>query len=189
MAWNEKYWDMICNIFLKPEYMGWKPIKRSKWHVADDGSVTVPGADVAKGANALYSRRPMSKAEDIRDLVSHKEEILNHVFNLTFAIAGDEIIERLFCEPLGIENKGPFLSLGREIKKLYELPDNVTQQDGLFVSDGAAIGVELKLGSSSSIGQLLKYIMLFLLEEKRKKHRLQIGLMFIVPDKSLSKVA
>jgi hypothetical protein len=66
-------------------FMGWKPIR---WREKDDASVIVARADIQAGATALYSRVPMSKGKDIRALISHKEEILNHVFNLTFAIAG-----------------------------------------------------------------------------------------------------
>jgi hypothetical protein len=85
-----------------------------------------------------------------------------------------------------LDDNGTFLSRGREIKEIYKLPNNVTQQDGLFVSDRSAIGVELKLGSLSSVSQVLKYIMLHLMEENEQKRRLQIGLLFIVPPSSVS---
>src|ERR1700730_18409382 len=148
MEWNEKYWDMITNLYGTPSHMGWKRIQRKNWKIKD-GIVCVPEADIAKGAHALYSREPLSDPEKIRKSLSNKEEILNHIFNFTFAIAGDPIISRLFCEPLGIDDNGPFLSLGREILERYDLAENVTQQDGLFVSDNAIIAIELKLASKS----------------------------------------
>ena len=125
-----------------------------------------------------------------RQSLSNKEEILNHIFNFTFAIAADPIISRLFCEPLGIDDQGPFLSLGREVLERYELAENVTQQDGLFVSDSAIIAVELKLGSKSWPIQIIKYAALMVLEEKLRQsggdfRKTQLGLIFIVPNDSL----
>jgi hypothetical protein len=184
--WNEKYWDMISNLFLTPKYMGWKGISRSEWDIKN-GMVSVHETEIEKNANALYSRKPMSKAADIRGLINHQEEILNHIFNVTFAIAGDDIIRKLFCEPLGFQDDGSFISLGREIKKRYELRDNVTQQDGLFVSNKSAIGVELKLESESSAGQIMKYVVLLNAEEKHAQQQLQLGLLFIVPKNAISK--
>ena len=164
--------------------MGWKPIKRSTWHI-ENGSVSVPESKIAANAHALYSRRPMSKPEDIRGLINHKEEILNHIFNVTFGIAGDDIISKLFCEPLVIQDSGPFVSLGREIKKRYGLADNITQQDALFVTDRSVIGVELKLDSKSSADQIMKYVALMNFEEARANQPMHLGLMFIVPQKAV----
>ena len=189
MEWNEKYWDMMSNLYWTPSYMGWKRIQRKNWKIAD-GIVSVPEAEVAKGAHALYSREPLSDPVTVRKSLSNKEEILNHVFNITFAIASDAVIQRLFCEPLGIDDHGPFLSLGREILKRYGLEENVTQQDGLFVSPNAIVGVELKLGSKSWPMQIIKYAALMVLEEDFRKRvggygKAQLGLMFIVPNNSL----
>ena len=168
MEWNEKYWDMIVNLYETPSHMGWKRIQRKNW-VTENGMVSVLATDIAAGAHALYSREPQSDPEKIRKSLSNKEEILNHIFNFTFAIAGDPIISRLFCEPLGIDDHGPFLSLGREVLERYDLAENVTQQDGLFVSDNAIIGVELKLGSKSWPIQIIKYAALMVSEEKLRK--------------------
>jgi hypothetical protein len=63
-AWNEKYWDLICNLFLTPKYMGFQPIKRADWQ-RQGGRVSVPEAQIADGAHALYSRKPMSKRHAI----------------------------------------------------------------------------------------------------------------------------
>jgi hypothetical protein len=77
--------------------------------------------------------------------------------------------------------------LGREIKQRYGLADNVTQQDGLFVTENSIVGVELKLESKSSADQIMKYAALMVLEEKYLNKSLQLGLMFIVPQKAVSR--
>jgi hypothetical protein len=50
-------------------------------------------------------------------------------------------------------------SVGREIGLRYgwRKSENVTQQDGFFVSPSSLIGVELKLGSVSWAEQVAKY--------------------------------
>jgi hypothetical protein len=64
MEWNEKYWDMIVNLYGTPSHMGWKRIQR-KILETKDGMVYVPEANIAKGAHALYSREPLSDPEKI----------------------------------------------------------------------------------------------------------------------------
>jgi hypothetical protein len=187
MEWNQKYWDIICNIYLTPSYLGWKPIKRKAWGEAKDGWVSVREADIEQGAHALYSRKPLSDSEKIKFSLSNKEEILNHVFNVTFAIAGDPVISRLLCDPLGIDDSGPFLSLGREVLSRYDLGENVTQQDGFFITKHSAICIELKLNAKSSLEQIAKYVALIVCEEEKSGNRFHnVGLMFIVPEKAIS---
>lgn len=185
MTWNEKYWDIISNLYWSPKYLGLKSISREKWKIAD-GLVSIPATEIRNQNGPLYSRS--LKLNELLDDLRNKEEILNHLFNITFAIAGDAIISRLFCQPLGIDDNGPFLSLGREIAERFGwgLNKNVTQQDGLFVTDRSAIGIELKLDTSSSPEQLVKYAALMMLEEKRLGKQIDLGLMFIIPEKSLS---
>ena len=56
-------------------------------------------------------------------------------------------MRELLIEPLGFEDRGPFESLGREVRDRYGWGNkNVTQQDGLFVSPQSIVGVELKDG-------------------------------------------
>jgi hypothetical protein len=62
----------------------------------------------------------------------------------------------------------------------------VTQPDGLFLSQTSWIAVELKLGSSSWPEQIGKYISLALWEELYSGPREHLGLLFIVPEKSIS---
>ncbi len=191
-AWNEKYWDMISSFYWNPSYMGWKRIQRKKWQIAD-GLVSVPLADIAEGAHALYSRQPMTDDEH-RVFLNNKEEILNHVFDVTFAIAGDAVIQRLFCEPLRITDAGPFQSFGRkETASRYEgVPgETPSQPDGFFTTRDSAICIELKLKTYSSPEQLAKYVAIMaweeMLREKKFGHKFQsLGLIFIVPEKSVS---
>jgi hypothetical protein len=133
----------------------------------------------------LYSRA--RKSADLVDYLHGSEEILNHLFDITFSIAPDSMINDLLLTPLGFCDSGPFESIGRESAKRYGwgVMDNVTQHDGLFVSAQSAVGVELKLLSSSWPEQIAKYAALLTLEELASGPRQQLGLLYIVPDSAL----
>ena len=113
-----------------------------------------------------------------------QEETLNHVFDLTLAIASDEVVRRLIFKPLGFSGNDLIESLGREVKAKYGWKGNVTQQDGFFVSPESIVGTELKLGSKTTSEQVLKYVTLMHCEELITGKRPNVGLLFIVPDTS-----
>ena len=59
---------------------------------------------------------------------------------------------------------------------------NVTQPDGIFISDRTFAGVEIKLNSSTWPEQIAKYVALMVWEEVEIRRREQLGLLFIVPE-------
>ena len=97
------------------------------------------------------------------------EEPLNQIFNITFAIAPDAVINKLLIEPLGFNDNGPFQSLLRQdfVEKYgWKKEANITESDGFFTSKKSLVGVELKQGSGrSNLGQLMKYVALMVWEE------------------------
>ena len=130
------------------------------------------------------------KNDELQEKLNAYEEILNHVFNLTFAIAGDAVLKRLFCAPLGINDDGPFESIGRETTQRYNWGSkNVMQHDGFFRTSNSLLGIEMKLTSSSSSPvQIMKYAALFAWEEEKIKDLYDdIGLLYIIPKSSLAK--
>jgi hypothetical protein len=181
MAWNDKYWDIISNLYWTPRYLGLKSIAQDKWRT-DGNRVSIPKECVANASGPLYIRsRTFSET---KVYLSGQEEILNHLFNLVFSIAGDTVVSRLLCKPLGISDAGPFESIGREIGSRYgwRESENVTQQDGLFVTPSSVVAVELKLGSTSWPEQIAKYVALMIWEEGISGTRGNLGLLFIVPE-------
>jgi hypothetical protein len=181
MAWNDKYWDIIGNFYWTPRYLGLKSIAQDKWRT-DGDRVSIPKELVADASGPLYIRsRTFSET---KAYLSGQEEILNHLFNLVFAIAGDAVVSRLLCKPLGISDAGPFESIGREIGSRYgwRKSENVTQQDGFFVTPSSVVAVELKLGSTSWPEQIAKYVALMIWEEGVSGTRASLGLLFVVPE-------
>ena len=178
MSWNQKYWDMLANIYWTRRYMGLESIPRKKWTTSKN-HICFPKNEIP--ANAGIYVRKRAEAEQMAYLRS-QEEILNHVFDLTLAIAGDAVVRRLLFRPLGFDGYGAIESLGREVKVRYGWKRNVTQQDGFFVSAESLVGVELKLGSVTTSEQVLKYVTLMHCEEEITGTRPNVGLLFIVPN-------
>jgi hypothetical protein len=185
MAWNDKYWDIISNLYWTPRYLGLKSIARDKWEI-EGNRISIPKELIANTSGPLYSRS--RSFDESRAYLNGQEEILNQMFNLVFSIAGDEVVSRLLCKPLGISDPGPFQSLGREIGSRYgwRKSENVTQQDGFFVTPSSLVAVELKLESTSWPEQIAKYVALMLWEEAFSQPRANLGLLFIVPEAALS---
>lgn len=180
LTWKDKYWDIVDQFYWWPRYLGMRSISQKHWIKKDD-LICVP-AEMVNKAGPLYTRG--RNAYDLKSYLHECEEILNHIFDLTFSIAPDSMINDILLSPLGFTDSGPFDSLGREIAKRYgwgEM-DNVTQQDGLYVSKKSAVAVELKLLSSSWPEQIIKYAALLTLEELHNGSREQLGLIFIVPE-------
>jgi hypothetical protein len=181
--WHQKYWDTVDQLYWTPSMLGLASIPRAQWG-DDPDRIVIDRAQLSSGAS-LYTRKGTARTNLAR--MRRLEEPLNHIFDITFAIAACAVIERMFAGPLGFGDPGPFLRIGREIETRF--PDsagNSTQQDAFYVSDRSLIGVELKLGSKTWPGQVLKYLSLMVAEERLTGRRDQIGLLFITPDAEAS---
>lgn len=185
MPWNDKYWDMIGNIYWTPRFLGLKSISQKSWQVGKE-VISIPRDYVEGSSGPLYIRA--RKLADLRAYLNGQEEVLNHFFNLAFSIMPDAMIRRLLCRPLSIEDNGPFESLGRDLALRYgwKRSENVTQPDGFFLTAKSLIAVELKLTSTSWPEQLAKYLALMLWEERESGPRSDLGLLFIIPEAAIA---
>jgi len=108
MSWTNKYWDILNHFYWWPPYIGMRSISQKKW-TKNDGKICVP-AELVNMSGPLYSRE--RKFEDLENHLLGNEEILNHIFDLTFSIAPDTVINESFLKPLGFDDKGEFESIG-----------------------------------------------------------------------------
>lgn len=184
MPWNDKYWDMISNIYWTPRFLGLKSIPQKTWQVGKE-VISIPRDRVENSNGPLYTRA--RKLSDLRVYLNSQEEVLNHFFNLAFSIMPDAIIAQLLCRPLSIEDDGPFDSLGRDLALRYSWKpsENVAQPDGFFVTAKSLIAVELKLTSTSWPEQLAKYLALMVWEEQAIGRRTNLGLLFVISETAL----
>jgi hypothetical protein len=181
LSWHLKYWDTIDQLYWSPGLLGLTSIPRREW-TADGATVTIPSSHLQNGGS-IYTRKGTARENAAR--MRRLEEPLNHIFDITFGIAPNETIRRLFFLPLDFDGTGPVERLGREVAARYpEMSGgNVTQQDALFVAEDALVGVELKLGSKTWPGQVLKYLALMVCEERLTGMRSRIGLLYVTPNR------
>lgn len=187
MSWYRKYWDSMDQIYWDPSILGLVSISSKKWKLNDD-EISIPRDQVAKGGS-IYTRRGTAAENALR--MQRLEEPLNHIFDITFGIAGDAVIQTLFFSPFGIEAAGRIDRLGREVMDRYPGFEggNTTQQDALFATEDAVLGVELKLGSPTWKGQALKYLALMVAEEMHRGARGDLGLLYVTPSKDIAAIS
>ncbi len=185
MPWNDKYWDIVHQYYWSPAYLGLTSIPK-KLVERRNGTISLPEDQVPRGAT-LYARRTTFD-ENLTRLM-RLEEPLNDFFDLTFAIAPDEVISELLHQSAGIADAGPFISYGKEICHRFGWGEaNITMQDGFFASNETILGIELKLGSRTRPDQLLKYMSLLVAEERVGGPRKQLALLFVTPPMESAKL-
>ena len=174
MPWNDAYWEILDYIYWEPRLVGLKSER------SDDPSPP-------KGT--MYRRS--FKASELRPRGEREEVMLNHVFTLFAAIAPSALLERLFAISFGWTDVRSLRSLRQREHQRYGLSENEngTQHDGYLVGDNALIGVEFKLGASTSLRQVLKYAVLMAAEQALTGRREQLGLIYIVPEGRVARIA
>lgn len=177
MAWNNKYWDTLDQLYWTPDYLGLRTLRPERGDNLP-GYLLIPRAEVNAGAS-IYTRK--RNAQEQRAYLNSREETLNHILDIAFAIAPDALIADLIGAPLGIDDHGPFESIGREADARFGLATNVFQQDGFFVSPRSALALEIKLSSPSSPEQVVKYACMHVLEENAVQTRKTAGLLYVAP--------
>jgi hypothetical protein len=99
------------------------------------------------------------------------EVTLNHIMKFFFSLAPASVICRTLSE-----------GLGREVGKDYALSNlqfESCQPDFLFLANGGACSIVMKLDSKTSIDQALKYALMGLAIEQQRGKELNHGLIFL----------
>ena len=176
MSWTNKYWDIVDHFFWAPHYLGLKSIPQKLWKI--DGEMVCVPKEMTHSTGPLYRR--LRSGEEYWQFVRRQEETFNHIFDLAFAILPGDVICDLLCQ---FTNTGPghdYASFGREISERYFWSDeNVTTPDGFFVAQDSILAVELKFNAKTSLDQLAKYMMLFIVEEQLSGERESLDLLYI----------
>ena len=99
MAWNDKYWDTLDQIYWTADYVGLRTLK-SQPDPARPDHLLIPRSEVPAG-KSIYTRSIKSK--DMAAHLHRREETLNHVLDIGLAIAPDALLNRLIAKPLGFD--------------------------------------------------------------------------------------
>ena len=127
----------------------------------------------------LYRR--LKSGEDYWTYLHRQEETFNHIFNLTFAVLPGDVVGEIFNVFTSAGSGHSYESLGRELGTRYFWGeyDNITTPDGFFVADNSILAVELKFNAKTSLDQLAKYMLLFVVEEMVSGQRGNLDLFYV----------
>lgn len=185
MAWNDKVLDNLEQLYWSPSKLGLQSIKLQP--AAIEPGYLVP-ADLVSGGRSVYCRR--AKSSDWKSSIVQDEEILNQVLEIAFAIAPSSFLEAIFFAPFGLRPKGKIQTIGRESDRRHHsvAPRRFTQHDGFYVSENAVVMMEMKLKATTSVEQYVKYCTLATMEELVSGQQKDLGLIYLVPVKAVSKI-
>lgn len=183
MAWNQKVFDNLEQLYWSPKKLGLRSVVCRR--TEDESGFIVPGE---AGTRSLRVYTRPSTFADWRAEVHRDEDLLNQVIEIAFGIAPAAFLVRSFFAPLGIRTAGPIEVIGREIGARHAAlaPQQFTQHDGFYVAPDAIVAMEMKLGARTSVEQLLKYCTLIALEEISQGRKDHVGLIYVVPTTSVA---
>jgi len=181
VGWFNKYWDLVDDYYWDLGKLGIRAIPKRAIAQSQEATI-IPNTFLNERGGALY-RRVGSAAENLGHL--HSDEVaLNHALNFALAIASEEIVSDLIFSPFGFKPKSAIQSVDKDISTYFGWPrnDTLTQHDGFYVADDAAVGLEIKLDADSHSDQIAKYVFLLMNEELRAAQKKHLGLLYIVPE-------
>jgi hypothetical protein len=155
-TWVDGYYEALDFFFWEPHHLG---------------RMTNPAARYKGHANVQ---------EHIRRL----EVTLNHQIKFFFSLAPDQLRNRIFESVFskqrlaGTFSADAFSMDDGQFDTTYELKGKV-QPDLLFTSEDVTVSVEMKINAKSDPDQVLKYALLALAVEQKKKHKMEHFLLFL----------
>lgn len=184
MSWNSKVLDNLEQIYWSLDKVGLRPVKGQ---LSPDGESYVLPSKLLAGGRSLYCRAQNSA--EWKSALLKKEELLNQVLEIGFAIAPSAFLAEAFFAPLGLSVPDRITTIGREAKARHaELaPRQFTQHDGFYITENAVVMMEMKLKARTSVEQYLKYCTLIALEELLYGKKEHLGLVYLVPDGSVAR--
>lgn len=184
MAWNDKVFDNLEQIYWSLDKVGLRPVKGK---ITEDGQGYVLPRDLLRPGAAFYCRAQSSI--EWKSTLRGKEELLNQILEIAFAIAPCAFLNEAFFAPLGFAADGRIRTIGREVLARHAAlaPRQFTQHDGFYVAANAVVMMEMKLRARTSIEQYLKYCTLVAMEELTHGPREHLGLVYLVPAASVTR--
>jgi len=130
-------------------------------------------------------KNPQSRLKKLNEVLSHLREMevtLNHQFNLFFALLPQQILRELLGKCFQHTFVDTFIIDSRETRKCIESLGRVTQPDILLFGQQSLAAIEMKVAAKSSLEQLMKYLLLSLLENDVSGKPRMFHLLFLGKD-------
>ena len=136
VTWVDSYYEALEFFYWEPQHLGRK-----------------------KHSNPEFNTAPK-----VRKHLRKMEVTLNQNLHQFFLLAPDTLRNELFGRLFGKTLQGCLTLEGRNVDEKFKL-QNSTQPDILFTSEADTVALEMKVGSKSSLTQVLKYALLGLAVE------------------------
>lgn len=149
--WTKYYYDILDFYFWEPQHLG-------------------------------KEKNPDSKYLSYSDIFNHlgKMEVsLNHQLALFFNIIPESILNTLLNTITKQAEKEKYTYDSDKTRKIIEGLNDFTQPDFIFEGTKSLLALEVKLDSTSSMDQLMKYLLLFVLLKKKMKNIKKYNLVFL----------
>lgn len=127
-------------------------------------------------------KNPLSRYSSFEKVLEHvlKMEVsLNHQFNTFFSLLPNSILCELFFAITGKKYSCEFVFSSKATRMLVEEFKSITQPDLLFRSQDSLVCIEMKLQAKTDMEQLMKYLLLSVLEAERSAVEKDFTLIFI----------
>lgn len=128
-------------------------------------------------------KNPNSKYNDYDKVMNHLKLIevtLNHMVNIFFTFLPSRFLHSFFekslNKPMWTDEYDVFVD---SLENAIWFETLVTQPDVLFVWEKTNVAIEMKINANSSLDQLMKYALLFCMEEDKSKIEKSNNLIFL----------
>lgn len=131
-------------------------------------------------------KNPNRKYRTYDDIFNHLNKIevsLNHQLALFFNIVPESISNGILKKMTNGKVKDRYIYESEKTSKIIEKLNDFTQPDFLFEGKHSLLAIEVKLDSWSSLDQLMKYLLLYVLLKKKLKHVKRFSLVYLAKDK------
>ena len=121
----------------------------------------------------------LNNSDKVMDHLSKMEVSLNHILSIFFSLAPKSFFNYFFQQAFNKYQNDSFIEDSDFVGEIGE----AMQPDFFFVGSKQIIAVEMKINAISNLEQLMKYLLLNVIYQEKKKTSLPYKILFLGPGK------
>ena len=149
--WNQEYYEILEFYYWEPQHLG-------------------------------KSKNPRSKYDSLAKALTHIKSIevsLNHQFNTFFSLLPTQETNELFSKIFGRKFDENFCFNSKATRQFVDSFKSATQPDLFFPSPTELVCIEMKVSAQSDFDQLMKYLLLSLIEKSKAAEKKRFSLLYL----------
>lgn len=127
-GWTSEYYDIVSFYYWEPQLL-----------------------------NRQNKRDPKKSHTDVIARIKRLEVPLNHILNIFFALTPNSLQQRFFGTLVDTNLIRDVFEIAGRVKRETQPASSICQPDFIFESDNSLVGIEIKVNSSTSLDQIIKY--------------------------------